>query len=143
MVSDGVDIDLLKDLYSALESEGALMEIVAPMVGGVEASDGTWVEAKQKIDGGPSVLYDAIAILASTEAAELLAQESTARDFITDAFSHCKFIAYAPSAMSLLERAGTASELDDGCFELGDAKKFVGACGKLRFWDREPNVKLG
>jgi catalase len=143
LVSDGVDIDLLKGLYAALEADGALMEIVAPTVGGVEASDGTWIEAKQKIDGGPSVLYDAVAILTSSEGADLLTRESTARDFVADAFAHCKFIAYVPQATPLLEKAGVAP--DDGCFELSstaDAKTFVKNCAKLRIWEREATVKL-
>ena len=36
-----------------------------PMVGGVEVSDGTWLEADEKLDGGPSVLFDAVALLPS------------------------------------------------------------------------------
>ena len=89
LLTDGVDIGLVQGLKAALEAEGALIEFVAPMVGGVEASDGTWIEAKQKVDGGPSVLYDAVAILASAEGAKLLAKDATAKDFVNDAFAHC------------------------------------------------------
>ncbi len=145
LVTDGVDIDLLKSLYSALESEGALIEIVSPMVGGVEASDGTWVEGKQMLGGGPSVLYDAIAILPSAEGAALLAKDAAARDFAADAFAHCKFIAFSPEAMPLFEKAGIADGLDGGCLELSaadDAETFVAMCRDLRFWDREPEVKV-
>ncbi len=60
LVTDGVDQSLLDALRKALELEGATLEIIAPTVGGVEASDGTRVEADQKIGGGPSVLYDAV-----------------------------------------------------------------------------------
>jgi catalase len=144
LVTDGVDIDLLTALDSEVQARGALLEIVAPMVGGVEASDGTWVTAKQKIDGGPSVLYDAVAILPSAEGADMLAQESTARDFVADAFAHCKFIAYTAEAQPLLQKASIADSLDEGCFELtsaDDAAGFLDACGDLRFWPREPNTK--
>ena len=75
LVTDGVDIDILEALKTALKDEGALLEIVAPKVGGVEASDGSWVEAKQKIDGGPSVLYDAGGLLPSQDGAKILAKE--------------------------------------------------------------------
>ena len=37
------------------KQEGAVVKLVAPMVGGVEASDGSWIAADEKIDGGPSV----------------------------------------------------------------------------------------
>ena len=41
LVSDGCDGDLVEALRAALTAEGALMEIVAPKVGGVTAKDGT------------------------------------------------------------------------------------------------------
>ena len=56
---------MLKSLQNAAKKEGALVEIIAPKVGGVTASDGSWIEAAQKIDGGPSVLYDAVVLLPS------------------------------------------------------------------------------
>jgi catalase len=145
LVTDGVDMNLVKALYAALEAEGALMEIVAPMVGGVEADDGTWIEAKQMVGGGPSVLYDAVAVLATKEGAAQLANDSAAKDFVSDAFAHCKFIAYVAEAMPLFEKAGLADSLDDGCLALkskGDAKAFVDTCSSLRFWEREPKVKM-
>jgi catalase len=120
------------------------LKIVSPKVGGVEASDGTHVEGKQMLGGGPSVLYDAVAILPSAKGAALLAKDAAARDFIADAFAHCKFIAYSPEAMPLLEKAGIAEGLDPGCLALGsadDAEAFVVMCRELRFWEREPEVK--
>ena len=88
LVTDGVDVGILEPLKTALNEEGALLEIIAPKVGGVEASDGSWIEAAQKTDGGPSVLYDAVALLPSEDGAKLLAQEPAARDFVADAFAH-------------------------------------------------------
>ena len=40
---------ILQALKTALEEEGALLEIVAPQVGGVEASDGSWIDAAQQL----------------------------------------------------------------------------------------------
>ena len=93
LVTDGVDSEILNSLKSALQAEGAMLEIVAPKVGGVEASDGSWIEAAQKLDGGPSVLYDAVALLPSESGAQKLANDPAARDFVADAFAHRKFIA--------------------------------------------------
>ena len=95
LVSDGVDAALLKAVQSAFQQEGAVVKLVAPMVGGVEASDGSWIAADEKIDGGPSVVFDAVAILLSDAGAQLLAEEATARDFAADAFAHCKFIGHS------------------------------------------------
>ena len=95
LVSDGVDADLLNAVQAAFKQEGAMVKLVAPMVGGVEASDGSWIEADEKIDGGPSVVFDAVAMLLSDAGAQLLAEEATARDFVADAFAHCKFIGHS------------------------------------------------
>ena len=94
LVSDGVDADLLQAVQAAFKQEGAVVKLVAPMVGGVEASDGSWIAADEKIDGGPSVVFDAVAVLLSDAGAQLLAEEATARDFVADAFAHCKFIGH-------------------------------------------------
>ena len=37
-----------------------MVEIVAPEVGGVKASGGSWIEGDEKLDRAPSVLYDAL-----------------------------------------------------------------------------------
>ena len=52
LVSDGSDAGLLKELKGALDKAGATYEIVAPKVTGVKASDGSWIDADQMIDGG-------------------------------------------------------------------------------------------
>ena len=146
LVTDGVDASVLEELKSEAENEGAMVEIVAPMVGGVEASDGSWIEAKQKVDGGPSVLYDAVAVLTSEEGAKLLSKLPPARDFVTDAFAHVKFIAYSPEAMPLFEATGIAPEMDEGFVELtpeSGARAFLEACRDLRYWAREPRITLG
>ena len=89
------------------------------------------------------MLFDAVAILASSEGAALLAQDATARDFVSDAFVHCKFIGYSAEVQPLFEKSGLVDELDEGCVLLAksaDAKTFVEALNRLRFWPRELRV---
>jgi catalase len=145
LVSSGADATLLKKLRAAIEKEGAVMEIVAPKVGGVEAADGTWIEGKHMIDGGPSVLFDAVALIVSEEGAERLTGGAAARDFVADAFAHCKFIAFTSDALLLLQKAGVDPEADEGLIDLAGQKaiaRFVESCRKLRLWSREMAVKL-
>jgi catalase len=140
LVTDGVDIGILQALKAALEKEGALLEIVAPHVGGVEASDGSWFPAAQKVNGGPSVLYDAVALLPSADGTKGLLKEPTARDFVADAYAHLKFIGYSEAALPLFEKAGVSDGLDDGCIVLAGADscvEFIAKCRQLRFWTRE------
>lgn len=144
LVTAGADAGLLKALQSAIEKEGAEMDVVAPKVGGVEAADGSWIVGKHMIDGGPSVLFDAVALILSKEGAERLAGEAAARDFVADAFAHCKFIGFSTEALPLLARAGIEPEMDEGLIAL-DAEKsvtaFIKNCRRLRLWSRETSVK--
>jgi catalase len=140
LVTDGTDRAMFDALKKATEAEGATLEVIAPTVGGVKASDGTRIDAGQKIGGAPSVLYDAVALLPSAEGVQKLLKNAAARDFVCDAFAHLKFIAYSGAAMPLLEKAGIAADLDDGCIELKQTKgaaSFIANCRGVRKWERE------
>ncbi|AMV23343.1 Catalase C [Gemmata sp. SH-PL17] len=137
LVTDGVDAEILGALKKTLTAEGAVLALVAPEVGGVKDSAGTWHDADEKLEGGPSVLFDAVVVLPSKDGATALAQLPAARDFIADATAHRKFVGYSAGAAALFEKAGVAR--DEGFVPLnkaGDCDTFVAACRKLRFWDR-------
>jgi catalase len=77
----------------------------------------------------------------SAEGAKLLAREATAKDFVSDAFAHAKFIAHTGAAMPLLNGAGITP--DDGVIPLTaakDAGDFIVRSRQLRFWKREASV---
>jgi catalase len=142
LATDGADAGLLHAIHEAAKKEGAMVELIAPKIGGIKASDGKLVPVQQKVNGGPSVLYDAVVLLLSKEGATLLAEEATARDFAADAFAHAKFIGYTQAAMPLLQKAGV-TEPDGGCVAMdapADAERFIEACRAVRFWKREPMV---
>ena len=145
LLSDGADAAIFAALLAAVETEGAIYEVIAPKIAGVTLSDGTTVAAKHKIDGGPSVLFDAIAIVVSEEGGRLLSLDAAAKDFVTDAFAHCKFIALTNEAEEIFERAGIIDDLDEACLALDsaeDAQPFLTACHALRHWPRELEVDL-
>ena len=85
------------------------------------------------------MLYDAVGRASSEEGARRARELPAARDFVTDAYTHCKFIGYVPAAAPLLDAAGVSSRVDDGFVALdGDgAGQFLERCGALRFWERE------
>jgi catalase len=137
-ITDGVDAKTLSGLLEALKHEKARAKLIAPQVGGVKASDGKWIPADEKMGGGPSVLYDAVALLPSEEGAALLAEDPAVRDFIADALSHRKFIAYSKHATGLLENAGSIQNARSQLVLLNraDASQiFVERCRSLRSWD--------
>ncbi|WP_303831618.1 catalase [Asticcacaulis taihuensis] len=141
LLSDGASADVFNAVTAAADMNGVVVEIIAPMIDGVELDDGTWVKAHYKIDGGPSVLFDAVAILLSAEGASLLDKKAAARDFIADAFAHMKYIGYSAEALPLLEKA--AGGLDEACVELASTAAvdvYFQALTALRYWAREPLV---
>ena len=139
LVTDDADTDLLEQIRTAAGAGEVVVEIIAPTVGGVTGSDGKLISADQKIDGGPSVLYDAVAILTSPEEVEMLVGHPAARDFVADAYAHAKFVGYTAAATPLLVAAGVADHLDDGFIALDDTDPtgFLERCAPLRHWERQ------
>ncbi|MBC7139887.1 MAG: catalase [Defluviimonas sp.] len=138
VITDGIDAALLNALQDAVMAAGGMVELIAPRVGGVLAADGAEIPAQQKINGAPSVLYDAVAVLASEAGAAELAALHPARCFAADAFAHAKFIGLGGAAAMLFDAAGV-TQRDAGMMELAkpaDATAFVAALAGLRFWDR-------
>lgn len=141
LVTDGVDIKLLNNLLDSIREEGASATIVAPHVGGIKASDGKIYKANEKIDGGPSVLFDAVALMLSPEGADQLGNNPVARDFIADAIAHQKFIAHTEPATALVNAVGI-NDSDKSQLVLIDneesIKTFLSKCSNLRDWDLAP-----
>jgi catalase len=144
LVTGGADAEVLAALHSAASNEQANVEVIAPVVGGIDASDRSLVAADQQVDGAPSVLYDAVAVIAAPGGARALAANPAARDFLADAYAHCKFIGYTSGAAPLfdamgLELDGETVARDEGIVSLDSvpATDFINRCRQLRFWDRQ------
>lgn len=138
LVSDDLDGELLGNVKTALDNEGAMYEIVAPQIGGVTCDKGNSVDAQQKVDGGPSVLYDAVLLLMSKSGAEKLASKPEAKDFVSDAFAHNKFIGYIDAAMPLIKAVGLDNMMDEGFVDLKQksADEFIKTLRGIRYWAR-------
>jgi catalase len=142
LVCDGADAKTIRALRRAVDAASAKLAFIAPTIDGISDSDGTTIAVDETIDGGPSVLFDAVAIVLTAEGASQLAQEPSAADFVTDAHTHAKFVGVGPHATTLLDAAGVdESKRDGGYLELGNTNKsssdLLTACADLRFWDRE------
>ena len=119
---------------------GRYVEFIAPKVGGVHLPvTARMLPAHHKIDGGPSVLFDAVALLVGDEGVLALLKLPPARDFVADAYAHYKFIGFTEPAVKLFRRSGLPEDLDDGFVPLGkpaSIKTFMAAIVRFRFWDR-------
>ena len=139
LVTDGADAAVFAALCKAVKDEGAEVEVIGPDVGGVELSDGEHLAVQQTYEGGPSVLYDAVALIVADKWLAKLGKAPAVRDFIADAHAHAKVIGYVPSAGDLLTTGGV-DELDEGHVPLAkakDATAFVSRCKGPRIWSRE------
>jgi catalase len=139
LATAGADAALLRGLRKAIEKEGATLELIAVSVGGVTLSDGKAVPANHMIAGAPSVLFDAVAVIAGEDGIADLARLPAARDFVADAYAHYKLVGFTAAAKPLFEKAGLPDALDDGFVALDGADaagSFVARCRELRFWER-------
>jgi catalase len=71
---------------------------VAPTVGGIKASDGKRVEADRQVDGGRQCSTTRLSCSSPPRAPRPWPGTPAARDFVTDAYAHCKFIGYVAQA---------------------------------------------
>ena len=142
LISDGFDPAVVEALAKAAKDAGAQFKLIAPKIGGVTGTDGAVLAADFQLAGGPSVLFDAVALVLSAQGAALLSAEAAAVAFVADAFAHLKVIAHTPAAAALLQLAGVAP--DAGVLALSTANAataFVAAARNGRIWDREAKVR--
>lgn len=140
LVTDGADGNQVAAIRAAAEAAGAQVQLIAPKVGGVVLKDGNRLKVDRQLQGAPSVLFDAVALILSEDGCALLLGEGAAIDFVKDAFGHLKAIGHTTEAQPLLDKAGVKP--DDRVVALGkDGKAFV-AVAAGRQWDREPNVRI-
>ena len=137
LLAPGFNIALKNALVAAIKKEGATAAIVAPKVGGVEDSSGEKQAAEMAMRGSPSVVFDAVAILAGPEGDKSLAADPDAIAFLMDACRHLKAIALSgvPALAAKANAAGLA-----GVTELTAAKDiggFIDAARKGKVWERE------
>lgn len=145
LVTDGASAPLVSAVVKAAKGAGAKVKIVAEKIAGAELSDGKLLPADQRIEGGPSSLFDHVAIVASDDGAKRLAGMGAAQDFVKDAYGHLKVLAFTSNTEELFRKAGIDDDaFDDACLPLGkpaDAGAFIDAAMKGKFWDREPKVR--
>jgi catalase len=133
LISDGFDRGVVDRLRAAVTAEHATLEIVAPKIAGATAADGTVVAADHMISGGPSVIFDAVAVALGAGTA---AVPPGADEWVHNAFVHCKVIGVAGPVQALLDRAGATR--DAGVIDLGKtAADFIAAAKRGRVWARE------
>ncbi|AWH18768.1 catalase HPII [Stenotrophomonas sp. ZAC14D2_NAIMI4_7] len=139
LFDEGSDAGLIASLRKAAQKAGAEVKLVAPKVGGARLSDGVVQAADGQLAGTPSVVFDAVAVVLSADAAKALVKEAAAVEFVSHAWAHLKAIASDTGGQALLKAARVGN--DAGIVEAEDAKGFL-AVAATRQWAREPKLRL-
>jgi catalase len=138
LAADGSDKDAINAIKTAAQHEGAAVKIITPKIGGIMPAHGSLLGSDGQLPGNPSVLFDAIAVVLSEQAAKVLCCESAAVDFVRDAYAHLKAIAADTGGMTLLKAANVTA--DAGVIKAADTAAFI-AAARTRQWEREKGVR--
>ncbi len=156
LAAGGFDSGELAAMTKALTSAGAVVKIVAPIMGFLEGTQGVEVEANFGLFNTSSVLYDAVYVVGGAHSVSTLKQEAKAIHFINEAYLHCKPIAATGEGVDLLAASqlgaiGAVDPHSDGSKVTSQegvvtsrsaptakvAAEFIKAIGEHRFWARE------
>jgi catalase len=138
LIADGSDAASIDAVKQAVTAAGAKVKIIASKIGEAKLAGGSLLKIDGQLAGTPSVMFDAVAIILSDEAAALLGREAAAIDFVRDAFGHLKAIGVDTGGEALLKKAGI--EQDAGVIAINNLDSLI-AAAKTRQWEREASVR--
>jgi catalase len=92
LIADGSDAASIEAVKQAVTVAGAKVTIIAAKIDDMKLADRSLLKIDGQLASTPSVMFDAIAIILSVEAAALLGKEAAAIDCVRDAFGHLKAI---------------------------------------------------
>ncbi|MDA3613335.1 catalase [Polluticaenibacter yanchengensis] len=140
MMTDGVDAAAFTLLKKAITAAGGKVKVIAPVLGDVQANDGTSIPIDETLFNTASVLHDAVYILGGEEHAKALVNEPDALHFVNEQYRHCKAIGFHKEAAAFLK--ATYIKPGDGVITNGKVEDFINAVAMHRFWDREMARKV-
>jgi catalase len=145
LAADGYTAGPLHEVKSLLESEGAVVQIVAPNLGTITGDDECERRVNFSLLTASSVLFDAVYVVGGRKCAATLGADPRALYFLNEAYKHCKSIGATGYATAVLVAARVLSETqthaegvyladDDGAGLIAAALVEYGA---TRHWTRE------
>jgi len=145
IMADGVNTQAVKSLKSKLESEGAIVQVVAPSVAPVKADDGSKFEPKHSITSVASVSFDALYICSGEKSVKELMhpeRKPVVTEFINEAYKHCKAIYFGKDTEEIYNATRISAKKHEDPAIINDNgndsdKKFISAIANHRVWDLE------
>lgn len=153
LAAEGVDDDAVMNMKKALENEGAMVQVVAPMQGKLNGTNGNQIPVDKSFLTSASVLFDAVYIPPGNKSVTTLMKNPDAIHFINEAYRHCKPIAAEGDGVELLKEAYTGKYIS---FDMDGEKReknhtmgvvldespeaFINAIKQHRFWARQEHM---
>ena len=147
LVANGVNEQAVMNMQDALLEAGAMVDIVAPVLGSIKGNKEAIIPVNQSFLTTSSVMYDALYVPGGAASVQTLIQTPDAIHFLNEAFRHCKAIAADADTLALLQQTyfgATTKEtsnlplgvlVNNNAADL--ATDFINAIAAHRFWERE------
>lgn len=135
VIANGSSKSVIDKLKASATKLGVDVKLISPNVTGTKLDDGSKVDTDESIEGAPSVLFDAIALILSDDGVKELAGNKAAKDFVSDSYHHAKAIGIEGAAKKLLDEAGLKS--DEFIIDLASSSKTLVEKVSKRLWSRE------
>lgn len=134
--------DRLKSITEKVEMAGSKLMVVAPTLGKIKNSEGHEVKVDETLFNTASVLYDAIIVGDEAKSSKEILANSKVKEFVMDAFNHCKPILVLSDATTFIDELGLpcCRESMKSAAELyidTDTDTFMASLRKHRHWERE------
>ncbi len=139
LVTAGADAELVASLRSSALKAGVKIVVIASMIEGVILSDGKSLPAAAQLEGAPSVLFDAVAVITSKDGCRDLMKKGAAIEFLQHAFGHLKAIGLNAAARPLADKARLRP--DDFVIDLDEMVAPLVERAARRLWVREAQVR--
>ena len=138
LVAAGSKRSEIEKYQQAAHAHGASVKIVAR---GREVilDDNSRIQSDERIAGAPSALFDAVVSIIMPDQAKKLAKDSSTLDWFSDAYGHCKAIAYCGATDQYI-LSKLPMEKDAFITPLADLDIFINNA-KSRLWEREPKMR--
>ena len=137
LLGAGFKPKVMEAMQAAIEKEGATVAIIACKVGGVLDAEGKSHSVDAALSGSPSIMFDAVGVMAGPAGDRELAADPDAVGFLMDAKRHLKAIGV--SGVPGLSAKADVSDLP-GVVDVGAAKglaTFVTTARGGKVWERE------
>jgi catalase len=159
LVMDGFNGKELSATKTALEAQGAKVEIISQYLGLIKDEAGKETSVDKHFISASSVFYDAVYVPGGQKSVDALKKQGHVINFINQAFKHCKAIGATSEAIKLLSETNTKNTdfaemktkdtiSDKGVVtsQMGSTNKFneafVAAIAQHRHWIREKTENM-